>query len=257
MLAEFLSDVNRYTGEGLQKWKNALTSAAIYPIAVYRFGHDVYFKWPRGKALLGKLVYKPLAFMAEWATGIYIAPDASVGPGLYIGHWGCTRIGRQVRLGANCNISPMVFIGFGAKGGQTGVPTLGDRVYVAAGAKIVGPIKVGSDVAVGANAVVCKDVPDHVTVGGIPAKVISDKGSAPYLQVGQALDVRPGDAARSGEPLPEAAPQPAPLAAKNEVVPPPPEVEVVQVAAPVPTVAAPLQAEVEPAAAAVNVVAGP
>ena len=117
------------------------------------------------------------------------APDASIGPGLYIGHWGCTRIGRQVKLGANCNISPMVFIGFGAASGKTGVPTLGDRVYVAAGAKIIGPIHVGSDVAIGANAVVCKDVPDHVTVGGVPARIISRKGSAPYLQVGQKLEV--------------------------------------------------------------------
>jgi serine O-acetyltransferase len=102
-----------------------------------------------------------------------------------------------VKLGANCNLSPMVIIGFGAKGGRTGVPTVGDRVYVAPGAKIIGPIVVGSDVAVGANAVVCRDVPEHVTVGGVPAKVISLKGSAPYLAVGQALDVAPAAEARS------------------------------------------------------------
>lgn len=221
MIREFLADVNRYTGTGAEKWRNALSSAALYPIAIYRFGHDVYFKWPRRAALLGKLVYKPLAFLSEWATGIYIAPDASIGPGLYIGHWGCTRIGRQVRLGAHCNVSPMVFIGFGAKGGKTGVPTLGDRVYVAPGAKVVGPIRVGDDVAVGANAVVCRDVPDHVTVGGVPAKVISNKGSAPYLQLGQSLDVRPGDAARAGSPPPPPRNdlvEPAPV--KNEVVAP-------------------------------------
>ena len=62
---------------------------------------------------------------------------------------------------------------------------------------IIGPIVVGSDVAVGANAVVCRDVPEHVTVGGVPAKVISLKGSAPYLAVGQELNVTPADEARS------------------------------------------------------------
>jgi serine O-acetyltransferase len=92
----------------------------------------------------------------------------------------------------------MVFFGFGAREGRTGVPTLGDRVYVAVGAKIIGPVRVGSDVAVGANAVVCHDVPDHVTVGGVPARVISRKGSGAYLQLGQELEVTPAEDERAG-----------------------------------------------------------
>jgi serine O-acetyltransferase len=103
-----------------------------------------------------------------------------------------------VRIGANCNISPMVFLGFGAREGHTGVPTLGDRIYVAVGAKVIGPVRVGSDVAVGANAVVCHDVPDHVTGGGVPARVISGKGSGPYLQIGQELEVTPAEDERAG-----------------------------------------------------------
>lgn len=197
MLSEFKADLGRYPGSGLRRLVTALRSASIYPIAVYRFGHDVYFRWPARLAIAGKIPYKLAAFFAEWTTGIYIAPDASIGPGLYIGHWGSIRIGRQVKLGANCNISPMVVIGFGNRDGKTGVPTLGDRVYVATGAKIIGPITVGADVAVGANAVVCRDVPAHVTVGGVPAKVISSKGSAPYLAVGQDLDVTPAAAERA------------------------------------------------------------
>src|SRR5258708_36530198 len=101
------------------------------------------------------------------------------------------RLGMGVKSGANWHISPMVFIGLGARHGKLGVPQVGDRVYVAVGAKLIGPVKVGSDVAIGANAVVCKDVPDHVTVGGIPAKVISSKGSDAYIQVGQQIEVAP------------------------------------------------------------------
>ena len=197
MLAELKADLARYPGGPLQQLGNALQSAAFYPILVYRLGHDVYFRWPRLISLAARIPYKLAAFLAEWATGIYIAPSASIGPGLYIGHWGCTRIGREVRLGSNCNVSPMVFIGFGAMNGKTGVPTLGDRVYVAAGAKIIGPVRVGSDVTVGANAVVCRDVPEHVTVGGVPARILSNKGSGPYIQVGQKIDVKPASDSRA------------------------------------------------------------
>src|SRR5438105_11285459 len=128
MINELKAALSRHPGSPARRLLTALRCAGFYPIAVYRFGHDVYFRWPRLASLLGRIPYKIAAFLTEWATGIYIAPDASIGPGLYIGHWGCLRIGRQVKMGANCNVSPMVFIGFGAYQGKTGVPTLGDRV---------------------------------------------------------------------------------------------------------------------------------
>ena len=192
MLKELKADIERYPGDSFfQRLALALRCAAFYPIVVHRLGHDIYFRWPRAAAHAAKLPYKIAAFLSEWATGIMLAPDARIGPGLYIGHWGTIRVSREVKMGANCNLSPMVIIGFGAREGKTGVPEIGDRVYVAVGAKVIGPVRVGSDVAIGANAVVCKDVPDHVTVGGVPAKIISRKGSSPYLQVGQKLVVSP------------------------------------------------------------------
>ena len=181
MLKELRADIARYP-DGLPR---ALRCAGFYAVAVYRFGHAAYCEWSGWRRLAAKILYKPVGFFTEWATGIAIAPDASIGPGLYIGHWGCIRVGRQVRMGANCNLSPMVLIGWSAMGEKSGVPVIGDRVYIAAGAKVLGPIEVGSDVAIGANAVVVRDVPAGVSVGGVPAKIISRNGSAQYIRVGR------------------------------------------------------------------------
>ena len=60
---------------------------------------------------------------------------------------------------------------------NTNAPTFGNNVYIGPGAKIFGKITIGDNVAIGANAVVNKDVPSNVTVGGIPARIISNKGS--------------------------------------------------------------------------------
>jgi serine acetyltransferase len=103
MLSELKADLARYPGNRLGRLICALRSPAFYPIAVYRFGHEVYFRWPAKLAIAGKIPYKLAAFATEWATGIAIAPDASIGPGLYIGHWGTTRIGSQ-RL--SCVLQP-------------------------------------------------------------------------------------------------------------------------------------------------------
>ena len=67
------------------------------------------------------------------------------------------------------------------RGPTMGSPIVGDRVFIAAGAKIIGRIKLGNDLVIGANAVVTKDVPDNAVVGGIPAKVLSLKGSEGYI----------------------------------------------------------------------------
>jgi serine O-acetyltransferase len=189
MLNELRADAARYP-DGIRR---ALRCAGFYAVVVYRFGHAVYFEWPAWLRPVGKIFYKIVNFFTEWATGVAIAPDASIGPGLYMGHWGLTRVGSGVRMGAHCNLSPMVVIGVGAIGGTTGVPHFGDRVYIAAGAKIIGPIKIGSDVAIGANAVVVRDVPPGVTVGGVPAKIISRNGSAAFINVGREVEVLPAE----------------------------------------------------------------
>lgn len=109
------------------------------------------------------------------------------GPGLSIPHHGSIVVNSNVTVGKNCRIHSATNIGEG----HGKYPTIGDNVYIAPGAKIFGGIKIGNNVAIGANAVVKKDIPDNVTVGGIPCRIISEKGSnhanksnpLPYISV--------------------------------------------------------------------------
>jgi serine O-acetyltransferase len=128
--------------------------------------------------------YHLAACVWRWTSvkyGIMIPFTTEIGPGLFIGHFGCIVVHPDAVIGRNCNLSQGVTIGLSARGKREGVPTLGDNVYIAPGAKVFGAIRIGNDVAVGANAVVTRDVPDGAVVAGIPAEVISQEGSAGYV----------------------------------------------------------------------------
>lgn len=80
-----------------------------------------------------------------------------------------TIIGENSLIGTNVTI--------GGRSGYYEVPVIGNNVYIATGAKVLGPITVGSNVTIGANAVVIKNVPDNCIVAGVPAKVVKNKSS--------------------------------------------------------------------------------
>ncbi len=107
-------------------------------------------------------------------------PHDVIGPGLAIVHYGTIVISQGCKVGKNCRIHAGVNIG--ANAGEWKAATIGDNVYIGPGAKIVGSIIIGNNCVVGANAVVTKDVPGGVTVGGIPAKIISDNDSLKHLK---------------------------------------------------------------------------
>jgi serine O-acetyltransferase len=90
-------------------------------------------------------------------------------------------INGDVVIGANCNITHGAMLGQSNRGANAGSPILGDRVFLAAGSKVIGRVVIGDDAVVGANAVVTKDVPPKGVVGGIPARLISLEGSAGYV----------------------------------------------------------------------------
>lgn len=84
-----------------------------------------------------------------------------------IQHGFSSTIGAE-KIGSNCRVFQQVTIGW--NGGKR--PVIGDNVIICCGAKVIGGITVGNNVTIGANAVVCKDVPDNCVVGGVPAKII-------------------------------------------------------------------------------------
>jgi serine O-acetyltransferase len=100
-------------------------------------------------------------------------PRNVFGPGLALAHYGSVIVNGGARVGRNCRIHPGVVIG--ELDGR--VPTIGDDVYIGPGAKLYGGISIGDGAAVGANAVVNRDVPAGVAVAGIPARPVSDRGS--------------------------------------------------------------------------------
>jgi len=99
-------------------------------------------------------------------------PKNIFGAGLCIVHYGTIVVSSKAVIGENCRIHPSTSIG-----DYNGAPTIGNNVYIGPGAKLFGNITIGDNVAIGANAVVNKNIPSNVTVGGIPAKIISNKSS--------------------------------------------------------------------------------
>lgn len=100
--------------------------------------------------------------------GFEIMSGADIGGGLYVAHPAGTTI--MVRhLGVNASIIAAITIGMR---NEWVFPHIGDRVFIGAGARVLGNITVGNDVVIGANAVVLQDVPDRATVVGIPGRVV-------------------------------------------------------------------------------------
>lgn len=141
-------------------------------------------RFTRSHPLCRHTVYHIARFMLTHYTykmGISIPFETSIGSGFYIGHFGGIVVNEKAVIGKNCNISHGVTLGEANRGERKGCPVIGDNVYLGPGAKIVGAVRIGNDVAVGANCVVTKDVPDHSVVVGIPGRVISQDGSAGYV----------------------------------------------------------------------------
>jgi serine O-acetyltransferase len=136
----------------------------------------------RTKAFQKNLYYLAALIGGHYSVkyGIVINADAEIGSGLYIGYFGAIVI-TGARIGRNVNLSTGVNIGMANRGKRKGVPVIGDNVYIGPGAKIVGKVCVGNNVAIGANCVVASDIPNNAVVVGIPSRVISYNGSVGYI----------------------------------------------------------------------------
>lgn len=143
--------------------------------------HEEYYysmpgKWHRIKKRFWAMLHAHYGIKLGWDI-----PINTFGPGLKINHYGLIVVNGNARIGAFCDIHQGVNIGQHGPN-QDDVPTIGDNVWIGPGAKIFGNITIASRVAIGANAVVNKSfTEENITIAGIPAKKISDRGN-PYIK---------------------------------------------------------------------------
>lgn len=135
----------------------------------------------RSLGILPYLVYRLLLDHYRFKYGFDISPSTTIGPGLYIGHFGGVVISPYAVLGANVNISQGCTIGATNRGLRVGAPTLEDRVWVGANAVIVGKIMVGREALIAPGAFVNFDVPEKAVVVGNPGQIVSQRGSEGYI----------------------------------------------------------------------------
>ncbi|MHA1384330.1 MAG: serine O-acetyltransferase [Candidatus Helarchaeota archaeon] len=114
--------------------------------------------------------------LSRQITGIDIHPGAEIGSNFFIDHGSGTVIGETAVIGDNCTLYQNVTLGGISLKREKRHPTLGNNVVVGAGAKILGPVKIGNNVRIGANSVVTKDIPDNSVVVGVPGRIISREG---------------------------------------------------------------------------------
>jgi serine O-acetyltransferase len=127
------------------------------------------------------LLARLLSQYMRWVTGIEIHPGARIGRRLFIDHGMGVVIGETAEIGDDVLIYQAVTLGgTGADRGKRH-PTIGNRVVIGAGAKVLGNIAVGDEAKIGAGSVVVKSVPSSSTVVGIPAKVVGARGDHPKL----------------------------------------------------------------------------
>jgi serine O-acetyltransferase len=147
-----------------------LTYSGLHAIIGYRIAHAL-------AAWRVPLLPRFLMAVVRAATGIEIHPNARIGRGLFVDHGTGVVIGETAVLGDDVTLFQGVTLGGTGKERGKRHPTIGHRVVVGAGAKVLGNITVGNDSIIGANAVVLRDVPEHSTVVGVPGRVakIKDK----------------------------------------------------------------------------------
>ena len=149
--------------------RNSFEIIMLYPsIHALIFHRMAHFLYKRHLFFLARLISQ----ISRFITGIEIHPGAKIGKGLFIDHGMGVVIGETAEIGDNVTIFHGVTLGGTGKDKGKRHPTVGNNVVIGAGAKILGPIKIGDGAKIGANAVVLKEVPSKATAVGIPARII-------------------------------------------------------------------------------------
>lgn len=158
--------------------KSVLEIVLCYPgfhaTLFHRLAHKLY---TAGVPLLPRIMSQ----LSRFLTGVEIHPGAKIGRRFFIDHGSGVVIGETAEIGDDCLVYQGVTLG--GTGNEKGKrhPTLGNRVVVGTGAKVLGGIRIGDDVKIGAGSVVVHPVPDRSTVVGIPGRVVRTKREAAGL----------------------------------------------------------------------------
>jgi serine O-acetyltransferase len=164
-LREDLDNARRHDPAARGHVENALVYSGLHAIWTYRLAHRM---WAR-PALRGAA--RILTQLTRFLTGIEIHPGATIGRRFFIDHGMGVVIGETAELGDDVMVYHGVTLGGRSLKQGKRHPTIGDRVTIGAGAKVLGPLRIGDDSAIGANAVVTRDVPPNSIATGIPAVV--------------------------------------------------------------------------------------
>jgi serine O-acetyltransferase len=148
------------------RWEVALLYPGLHAVWAHRVSH---WMWRRRATLAARA----LSQASRFVTGIEIHPAARIGPGLFIDHGMGVVIGETAEIGEDVTIYHGVTLGGTSLEPGKRHPTVGDRVTIGAGAKVLGPVTVGHDSRVGANAVLVRSVSDNSVVVGVPGQVIA------------------------------------------------------------------------------------
>lgn len=142
------------------------TYPGVHAVLFHRLSHKL---WNAGFKWLARL----LSTFARWITGIEIHPGAVIGRRFFIDHGMGVVIGETAEIGDDCTLYHGVTLGGTSWEKGKRHPTLCNDVVVGAGAKVLGPIRIGQGARIGSNSVVVKDVPDSATVVGVPGRAVS------------------------------------------------------------------------------------
>ncbi len=145
-------------------------SQGFWVLVVYRFGRWRYLTHPTVLRKFLSFIYRILFKLTQILTGVELPCEAEVGDNFVIDHFGGIIVSGFAKLGNNCRIRDGVVIGL-RRIDDKRAPVLGDNVDVGSGAKLLGAIRIGNNVLIGANAVVLCDVPDNCIAVGVPAIV--------------------------------------------------------------------------------------
>jgi serine O-acetyltransferase len=183
-------DYRRHAMTGEPPLRTLFLSQGFWASCVYRLARAmVHGARPRLLRPLLRPVAALLQKLMEIVTGISLPADCEIGEGFYVGHFGGIVIAPGVRIGHNCNIAQNVTIGSMGAPRASGVPTIGNRVFIGAHSVVMGEITVGDDAMICAGSMVNRHIPARAVVLGNPARVISYEGSFEHVHYdGMELD---------------------------------------------------------------------